>query len=78
MGFSLIILFIYLFSAALGLRCCTGFSPLAVSGGYSLVAMLSLLIAVASLVAGVLGCLGFSSCCSWALEHGLKSYGTVA
>ena len=77
MGFSLIILFIYLFSAALGLRC-TGFSPLAVSGGYSLVAMLSLLIAVASLVAEVLGCLGFSSCCSWALGHMFSSCDTRA
>ena len=49
--------FIYLekrlifFLAALGLRCCMGFSIVAASRGYSLVAMCRLLIAVASLVA---------------------------
>ena len=35
----------------LGLHCCTGFSVLAASGGYSQVAVGGLLIAVASLVA---------------------------
>ena len=78
MVFSIIILFVYLFLAVLGLRCCTGFSLLAASGGYSLVAMRSLLIAVASLVAEVLGCLGFSSCGSWALEHMFSSCDTRA
>ena len=36
----------------LGLHSCPGFSPAAVSGGYSLVAVQGLLIAVASLVVG--------------------------
>ena len=39
-----------LFLAVLGLRFCTGFSLVAVSRGYSLVAMHRLLIVVASLV----------------------------
>ena len=34
----------------LGLHCCSGFSLVAASGGYSLVAVCGLLIAVASLV----------------------------
>ena len=38
--------------AMLGLRCCAGFPLVVVSRGYSLVAELGLLIAVASLVAG--------------------------
>ena len=42
--------FIYLFLAVLGLRCCTGSSSAAVSGGYSPVVVSRLLIAVASLV----------------------------
>ena len=41
---------IYLVLAILGLCCCVGFSPVAASGGYSLVAVHRLLIAVASLV----------------------------
>ena len=44
-------LFIYLFLATLGLHCCMGFSPVAVSQGYSLAVVPRLLIAVASLVA---------------------------
>ena len=44
--------FIYLFLTVPGLRCCTGFSLVAVSGGYSLVAVLELLIAMASLAVG--------------------------
>ena len=39
-----------MFLAVLGLHCCTSFSLVAVSGGYSLVTILSLLIAVTSLV----------------------------
>ena len=39
-----------LFLAVLGLHCCTGFSLVVVSRGYSLVAMHRLLIVVASLV----------------------------
>ena len=41
----------YLFLAVLSLGCCAGFSLVAVSGGYSLVAVCGLLIPVASLVA---------------------------
>ena len=43
-------LFIYLSLAVLGLSCCVGFSLVVTSGGYSLVAVCGLLIAVASLV----------------------------
>ena len=46
-----IILFTYLFLAVLGLCCCTGFSLVVASGGYSPVAVPGLLIVVASLVA---------------------------
>ena len=42
---------IYLFLVVLGLHWCMGFSLVAVNGGYSLVAVHKLLIAVASLVA---------------------------
>ena len=58
-----------------------------VSGGYSLVALLGLLTAVASLVAqhglwgmwvSVVVARGLSSCSSWALEHRLSSCGTWA
>ena len=41
---------LFIFLHVLGLRCCMGFSLVAASGGYSLVAMHRLLIAVASLV----------------------------
>ena len=51
-------LFIYLLFAVLGLRCCLGFSLVAASRGYSLVAEHGLLIVVASL----LGSMG-----SWSL-----------
>ena len=44
--------FMYLFLAVLGLHCWAGFSLVAASGGYSLVAVFRLLIAVVSLVAG--------------------------
>ena len=44
-------LFIYLFLAVLGLHRCAGMSLVSVSGGYSLVVMRRLLIAVASLAA---------------------------
>lgn len=39
--------------AALGLRCCAGFSLVAESGGYSTVAGCGLLMAVDSFVAGL-------------------------
>ena len=42
------ILFINLFLAVLGFCCCSGFSLVAASGSYSLVAVRGLLIAVAS------------------------------
>jgi len=70
-----IILFIYLFWAVLGLHCCMGFSLVAASRGYLLIAGWGVLIAVASLVAGH-GLQGFSSCGSWTLEHRLSSCGT--
>ena len=43
----------YLFLAVLGLHCCTGFSLVEASGGYSLVVVRRLRIAVASLVATI-------------------------
>ena len=43
--------FIYLFLAVLGLHCCSGFSLVAASKGYSLVTMLEFLIVVAPLAA---------------------------
>ena len=49
--FFLINLFIYLFLAAMGLRCCACLSLVAVSRGYSSLRLRGLLIAVASLVA---------------------------
>ena len=42
---------IYLLLAVLGLRCCSGFSLVVASGGYSLFVVLRLLIGMASLVA---------------------------
>ena len=42
-------LFVYLFTALLGLHCCSGFSLFAANGGYSLVAVQGLLIVEASL-----------------------------
>ena len=52
----------------LGRCCCMGFSPVAASGGYSIVVVLGLLIAVASLHcrAKALGRACFSSCNGWA------------
>ena len=57
----LLILFIYLFSAVLGLRCCAGFSLAAESRGSSLYVARGLLTAVASPV----------------VEHGLYSTGSI-
>ena len=52
-------------------------SLIVVSRGYSLAAVLRLLLVVASPVAEqVLGGAGFNSCGSRALEYGLSSYGT--
>ena len=44
--------FIYLFLTVLGLCCCAGFSLVAVSGDYSVVAVYEVLIAVVSLALG--------------------------
>ena len=41
---------LFMFLAVLGLRCCMGFSLIAVSRGYFLVAVFNLLIVVTSLV----------------------------
>ena len=71
----------------LGLHCCVGFSPVAASGGHSVIALCGLLIAVASLFAergpqgaqaSVAAELGLSSWGSWALEHRLNTCGTQA
>ena len=45
-----ITVFIYLVLAVLGLPCCTGFSLVLESGGYSRVAVIGLHVVVASLV----------------------------
>ena len=80
------ILLIYLL-AVLGLCCRAGFSPVARRGGFSLVVVLGLLTAVASLFAehrfqcmqvSVAVALGLGSHGSWALEHRLNSCGTRA
>ena len=44
-----VFIFIYLLLAVLGLCCCAGFSPVAASRGYALVAVHRLLVSVASL-----------------------------
>ena len=77
-------MYIYIL-AVLGLCCCTGFSLVAASGGYSLVVS-GLFIAVASLVerrlqgmqASVVVAHGLSSCDSQALELRLSSSGAEA
>ena len=62
----------------LGLHCCAAFSLVAASGDYSLVELCRGLTLVASLVcrAWALGCVGFSSCGSQALELRLNGCGT--
>ena len=73
-----------LFLAVLDLHCCTGFSLVAGSEGYSLAVVLRILIVVAFLVAehrlwstqaSVVVGHGLSNCGSWALEHRLNSCG---
>ena len=54
--------FFFRFMAVLGLGHCTGFTPIAVSGGYSLALVPRILFAVASLTA----------------EHGLQGMGVRA
>ena len=63
--------FIYLFLPRLGLHCCSGFSLVAVNGGFSL-RWLLLLQSTGSRHTG------FSSCGSWALEHRINSCGQDA
>ena len=65
----LIFIWLYLFLAVLGLRCCKGFSLVMAIGGYSLVAVRGLLIAVASLIAEQ----GFWSTSSVLVARGLSS-----
>ena len=77
-----------IFLAVLGLCCSTGFSLVVTNGGYSLVTVHRLLIAVASLVkhrlqgsqASVVVAHGLCSFGSWALEHRLRfnSFGARA
>ena len=49
--YSLCLFFFFFFSGCAGSSCCEGFSLIAASAGYSLVAVYRLLIAVTSLVA---------------------------
>ena len=76
-GFSLKECFfiIVLLLTELGLRCCAGFSPVAVNGGYSLVDVWGLLVAGASLVAehGP-RVFSFSSCSAWTPSWWLPGY----
>ena len=76
--------FIFIYLVVLSFHCCTGFSLVVVSKGYSLAAVSRLFIAVASLSVGhrlwgtraslVVTC-DFSSCGSWApLEHRLNHF----
>ena len=45
-------IYLFVFGAVLGLCCCSGFSLVAANGGYSVVAVHGLLVAVASPLAG--------------------------
>ena len=58
-------LFICLFLAVLGLRCCMGLSLVAVSGGYSLAVKL-LSVVTSYCAAQAVGHAGFNSCDTWA------------
>ena len=79
-----IFIYLFLFLAVLGFHCYAGFPPVVASQGYSLDAVLRLLILVACLVAhmlqsvwaSVIGTHGLNSCGSWALEHRLISHST--
>ena len=72
-----IYLFIYLFLAALGLRCCSQAFSSCDKQGLLFVAVHGFLIAMASLLrsarASVVVARGLSSCGSWALERRLSS-----
>ena len=74
---SKIYIYIYLFLAALGFQCCTRFSLVTASKGYSIVGVLRLLTAVASCCrTQVLGYAGFSTYSFGALDHRLSRCGT--
>ena len=60
--------------AVLGLHCCSGFSLVAASWNYSLAVVRGF----SCCRAWPLGCMGFSSCSSRALEHRLNSCGAWA
>ena len=65
---------IYLFLPVLGPDCCMGFSLVVESRGYCLVAVWASRCRGFSCCGGqVLGCSGFSSCSSLALEHRINS-----
>ena len=69
----------YLFLAALSLRCCARAFSSCSERGLLFIAGHGLLISVASLVAEHgLWALGLSSCGSWTLEHRLSSCGARA
>ena len=68
---------LFLFLAVLDLCCYMGFYCSCGGCGLLCIVLHRLLIAVASLVAeyGGLGCVNFSCCSAWALEHRLSSCG---
>ena len=70
--------FIYLFMAALGLRCCTWPSLVEASRGYPLVAIHGLLIVMAFLASTGSRMRGLSNCNSWAIERQLSNCGLQA
>ena len=71
--------FMCLLLAVLGLCCCVAFSLTAAGRGYSPLQCVSFSFAVALLLRSrALGHSGFSSWCSWALEHRLSACGTQA
>ena len=62
----------------LGLCCYSGFSPVAQSGSYSSCSVKASHCSGLSCRAQAPGCISFSSCGSWALEHRLSSCGARA
>ena len=60
----------------MGLRCCTGFSPVVAIGGSSPAVVCGLLTVVTRCRAQALEHAGFSGCGSRALEHKFRSCGT--
>ena len=76
--FNLINLCIVKVLAVLGLRCCSGFSLVAVSRSYSGCHVPASYCSGFSCGAWALGCLGFSSCSSRVLEQSLRTCGAQA